>query len=69
MNAPIHAETGHTMNTTAEHTDTIPQATPQTPPAAPSGRLTIDAPMRAFHWLFALSFTGAWLTAESERGA
>ncbi len=31
------------------------------------GRRTIDAPVRAFHWLFALSFTGAWLTAESER--
>lgn len=30
-------------------------------------RLMIDAPMRAFHWLFALSFAGAWLTAESER--
>lgn len=27
----------------------------------------IDAPVRAFHWLFALSFAGAWLTAESER--
>lgn len=31
------------------------------------GRLMIDAPTRAFHWLFALSFAGAWLTAESER--
>lgn len=30
-------------------------------------RLMIDAPVRAFHWLFALSFAGAWLTAESER--
>lgn len=30
-------------------------------------RLMIDAPIRAFHWLFALSFAGAWLTAESER--
>lgn len=30
-------------------------------------RLTIDAPVRVFHWLFALSFAGAWLTAESER--
>lgn len=34
---------------------------------AGKGRLVIDAPVRAFHWLFALSFTGAWLTAESER--
>lgn len=43
---------------------------PGTQPAAqhpPRGRLTIDAPTRAFHWLFALSFAGAWLTAESER--
>jgi cytochrome b len=34
---------------------------------ARTGRLMIDAPTRAFHWLFALSFAGAWLTAESER--
>lgn len=32
---------------------------------APSRRVT-DAPTRVFHWLFALSFTGAYLTAESE---
>lgn len=36
-------------------------------PAARPARLMIDAPTRAFHWLFALSFAGAWLTAESER--
>lgn len=48
------------MNTTAT---TTPR---ETPVKAPS-RLTIDAPMRAFHWLFALSFAGAWITAESER--
>lgn len=41
------------------------QASPSAAP--PRGRLTIDAPMRAFHWLFALSFAGAWITAESER--
>lgn len=46
--------------------------TPDTPTAgnqqpARRSRLMIDAPMRAFHWLFALSFAGAWLTAESER--
>lgn len=29
-------------------------------------RLVTDAPTRMFHWLFALSFTGAYLTAESE---
>ena len=31
----------------------------------PTRRVT-DAPTRVFHWLFALSFTGAYLTAESE---
>lgn len=30
-------------------------------------RLVIDAPTRMFHWLFALSFVGAWLTADGER--
>lgn len=34
--------------------------------ALPSRRM-IDAPTRAFHWLMALSFTGAYLTAEGER--
>lgn len=29
-------------------------------------RRVSDAPTRMFHWLFALSFVGAWLTAESE---
>lgn len=29
-------------------------------------RLVTDAPTRMFHWLFALSFAGAYLTAESE---
>lgn len=33
--------------------------------ATPTRRVT-DAPTRVFHWLFALSFTGAYLTAESE---
>jgi cytochrome b len=30
------------------------------------GRLVTDAPMRMFHWLFALSFVGAYITADSE---
>lgn len=34
---------------------------------APPRRWVTDAPMRMFHWLFALSFVGAYLTAESER--
>ncbi len=36
------------------------------PPPARQRRV-IDAPTRMFHWLFALSFLGAYLTAESER--
>ncbi len=36
--------------------------------SAPSpSRRTIDAPTRAFHWLLALSFVGAYASAESER--
>ena len=34
--------------------------------AVPSRRL-IDAPTRAFHWLFALCFVGAYLSADGER--
>ncbi len=30
-------------------------------------RRVADAPTRMFHWLFALCFTGAYLTSESER--
>lgn len=33
----------------------------------PRSILVWDAPVRVFHWLMALSFAGAWLTAESER--
>ncbi|MGY4830794.1 cytochrome b/b6 domain-containing protein [Sphaerotilaceae bacterium SBD11-9] len=36
-----------------------------TSPSLP-GRRVVDAPMRMFHWLFALTFVGAYLTAESE---
>lgn len=34
--------------------------------AATPGRRVIDAPTRMFHWLFALSFVGAYLTADGE---
>lgn len=40
-------------------------ATMATPPSA--GRRVTDAPTRAFHWLFALCFVGAYLSADSER--
>ena len=36
-------------------------------PATARGRLVTDAPTRMFHWLFALSFLGAYLTADGER--
>lgn len=37
-----------------------------TPASAPSRRV-VDAPTRMFHWLFALCFLGAYLTADGER--
>ena len=41
-------------------------AVPQTPVITPTRRV-IDAPTRMFHWLFALSFLGAYLSADGER--
>lgn len=36
--------------------------------AKPQRRILVwDAPVRVFHWLMALSFAGAWLTADSEQ--
>jgi cytochrome b len=35
--------------------------------AKPATRRTVDAPTRMFHWLLALSFIGAYLTADGER--
>ena len=44
------------------------ESTTQTPSTtAKPSRLMIDAPTRMFHWLFALSFLGAYLTADGER--
>lgn len=44
------------------------ESTTQTPTTtAKPSRLMIDAPTRMFHWLFALSFLGAYLTADGER--
>lgn len=46
---------------------TPPSAAAPAAPAAPARtRRVIDAPTRMFHWLFALSFTGAYLTGDSE---
>ncbi|WP_296510022.1 cytochrome b/b6 domain-containing protein [Rhodoferax sp.] len=36
-------------------------------PAQAARRRVVDAPTRVFHWLFALSFLGAYLTADGER--
>ncbi len=33
---------------------------------SPAGRRVVDAPVRAFHWLFAASFLGAFVTGDSE---
>ncbi|MEK8033765.1 cytochrome b/b6 domain-containing protein [Ideonella sp. DXS29W] len=55
-----------TSPTAPTHDATLPPSPAGTTPR-PAGRRMIDAPVRAFHWLFALSFAGAWLTAESER--
>ncbi|MGM9424891.1 cytochrome b/b6 domain-containing protein [Hydrogenophaga sp. MI9] len=52
------------MQATTPLSATAPRAAQ---PAAAPGRRTIDAPMRMFHWLFALSFLGAYLTADGER--
>ena len=40
-------------------TQAVPRPTP--------GRRVTDAPTRTFHWLFALCFAGAYLTADGER--
>lgn len=46
----------------------LPQGQPvQAAAGRPAGRLVTDAPVRAFHALFALCFAGAWLTGDSER--
>jgi cytochrome b len=45
---------------------TTPAAAGRSLPAARPGRRVIDAPTRMFHWLFALSFVGAYATGDSE---
>lgn len=44
-----------------------PAATPRASAVPAKTRRVIDAPIRAFHALFALSFLGAYLTADGER--
>lgn len=45
---------------------TSSSAAPSVAAPAPSRRV-VDAPMRMFHWLLTLSFTGAYLSADGER--
>jgi len=47
-------------------TTTLPRVV-DAKPASPRGRRVVDAPIRMFHWLFALSFIGAYATADGER--
>jgi cytochrome b len=44
-----------------------PAAAESLPTATPARRRVVDAPTRLFHWLFALCFLGAYLTADGER--
>ena len=48
-------------------TQSFDASTPTPAKAATPGRLVSDAPTRMFHWLFALSFLGAYITADGER--
>lgn len=56
------------MNTTPYPTADASTAKPPTAAATGAGprRRAIDDPTRALHWLLALSFAGAWLTAEAD---
>lgn len=42
-------------------------AVPSSTSTPPRTRRMVDAPTRVFHWLFALSFLGAYLSADGER--
>lgn len=59
------------MNTPSASRAETPSGAGAAPTAVPSSRaatvLVWDLPVRLFHWTMALSFAGAWLTAESER--
>lgn len=48
------------------HASTSMNTATAAPAPAPSRRV-VDAPTRVFHWLFALCFVGAYLSAEGER--
>ena len=48
-------------------TQSFDTSTPTPAKTTTPGRLVSDAPTRMFHWLFALSFLGAYITADGER--
>lgn len=50
-----------------QSTSTFPRAAAAARFLGERGRRVVDAPTRMFHWLFALSFLGAFVTADSER--
>ena len=49
------------------HATTASPASRRPLPTPATTRRVVDAPVRIFHWLFAFSFAGAYLTADSER--
>lgn len=55
------------MSSTSSNPALSPAAAGPARSAAAAGRRVTDAPTRLFHWLFALSFAGAYLSAEGER--
>lgn len=56
------------MTHTSPHAPAGPAPASSAPVAShPAGRRVIDAPIRMFHWLFALAFAGAYLTGDGER--
>jgi cytochrome b len=55
------------MQTTSPLNQPLTQEGLTAAPAAGAVRRVTDAPTRMFHWLFALSFLGAYVTADGER--
>ena len=56
-----------TAHTFPSSEPTEPPAAPQTLSPRPASRRVTDATTRMLHWLMALSFTGAYLTADGDR--
>jgi cytochrome b len=44
----------------------VPRLEPAPAATKPPSRRVVDAPIRMFHWLFALCFVGAYITADGE---